>query len=144
MIHGHRTGSGEEILRSVFIPMFLSVLLIACAPAEQPSADNPSVKSSQKQNGSHENSASPARLIRAQMIIKFKSDLDSSQVSSRLEQMSREYSVAIRLLREMSGGAFVIEATEVADAKRLNALLESIRKRDDVAYIEMDARMSHQ
>jgi len=78
------------------------------------------------------------------MIIKFKSDLDSSQVSSRLEQMSREYSVAIRLLREMSGGAFVIEATEVADAKRLNALLESIRKRDDVAYIEMDARMSHQ
>lgn len=82
--------------------------------------------------------------ISAQLIIKFTPALTVDQIPAQLEQMSRQHAVEFQLVREMAGGAFVIKVGKLADERHLNTVLDSVQKRDDVEYVEIDARMHHQ
>jgi len=78
-----------------------------------------------------------------QLMIKFTDALSEPQIRQRLVEMGAAYQVSFRLLRPMSGGAYVISVQGTSDAQRLSQLLAQIGKRPDIVYIEQDKRMHH-
>jgi len=79
----------------------------------------------------------------AQLIIKFTHALTTDQAPKKLAQLSRQYMVDFRLVREMVGNAFVIKVDNVAGERHLSALLESLKQRGDVVFVERDNMMQH-
>jgi len=78
-----------------------------------------------------------------QLMIKFTAPLSESQVKQKLLAMSAAYQVSFRLLRPMSGGAYVITVQGADDTQQLSRLLAQIDKRPDIIYIEQDRMMRH-
>jgi len=78
-----------------------------------------------------------------QLMIKFTAPLSESQVKQKLLAMSAAYQVSFRLLRPMSGGAYVITVQGAGDTQQLSRLLALIDKRPDIIYIEQDRMMRH-
>lgn len=84
----------------------------------------------------------PAQMS-AQLIIKFTHALTTDQAPKKLAQLSRQYMVDFLLVREMVGNAFVIRVDNIAGERHLSALLESLKQRGDVVYVEPDNLMQH-
>ncbi|NWF35695.1 hypothetical protein [Mariprofundus sp. KV] len=79
----------------------------------------------------------------AQLIIKFTHALTTDQAPKKLAQLSRQYMVNFQLVREMVGNAFVIKVDNVAGERHLSALLESLKQRGDVVFVERDNMIQH-
>ena len=79
----------------------------------------------------------------AQLIIKFTHALTIEQAPKKLAQLSRQYMVNFQVVREMAGGAFVIKVNDLAGERHLTALMQSLKGRGDVAYVERDSMMQH-
>ncbi|MDQ6969384.1 MAG: hypothetical protein Q9M16_02610 [Mariprofundus sp.] len=77
------------------------------------------------------------------LMIKFNDGLSEPQVKHKLADMSKQYHVSFRLIRAMSGEAYVIVLKGVSDAHALDRLLNRIDQRPDIIYIEQDRRMQH-
>jgi hypothetical protein len=109
----------------------LSALLSACA-APEPLVEN--------HHGQVEHAVIGQK---QQLMIKFTAPLSESQVKQKLLAMSAAYQVSFRLLRPMSGGAYVITVQGAGDTQQLSRLLAQIDKRPDIIYIEQDRMMRH-
>jgi len=111
--------------------MMTTALLSACA-APEPLVEN------------HHGQAEHAVIgQKQQLMIKFTAPLSEPQVKQRLLAMSAAYRVSFRLLRPMSGGAYVITVQGADDAQQLSSLLAQIDKRPGIVYIEQDRMMQH-
>lgn len=124
--------SGKKSSWISILSILAAFSLIGCAAAPS----SPSVK----------NTPPPVQepvQMSAQLIIKFTHALTTDQAPKKLAQLSRQYMVDFQVVREMSGGAFVIKVNNIAGERHLSALLESLKQRGDVAYVERDSMMQH-
>jgi len=79
-----------------------------------------------------------------QLIIKFSSPLVSSEVEQKLQEISENTGLKLIYIREMSGNAYVISTQHTLSNKKFSERLDSIRKRNDVEYVEIDALVQPQ
>lgn len=59
-------------------------------------------------------------------------------------QLADDSKVTVRYLRPMSGGAHVYLIDGIRDDAHLNAIIQSINRRSDVVYAEIDRKMKAQ
>ncbi len=87
---------------------------------------------------------SSMRLLQAtQIIIKFRDPgLDPSQ-SHFLNEISRDAGATLIYIRPMSGGAHVLRPENPTDGAELNRIVERLRTRPDVEYVEPDRPMHY-
>lgn len=127
-----RSDQSDSALSSMTIILMLAAFsLIGCAAPSSPVVQHapPPVQK-------------PAQMS-AQLIIKFTHALTTDQAPKKLAQLSRQYMVDFLLVREMVGNAFVIRVDNIAGERHLSALLESLKQRGDVVYVERDNLMQH-
>jgi len=78
-----------------------------------------------------------------QLIIKFSKPLVFPDIDQKLQEISKKTGITFFYIREMSGGAHVISTQHTLSDQKFSELLDSIRKRKDVEYVEIDTLMRH-
>jgi len=78
------------------------------------------------------------------LIIKFSSPLLFSTIEKKLQEISEQTGVELVYVRAMSNDAHVIAARNISSTGQTTDLINSIKQRDDVEYIVIDALVQHQ
>lgn len=78
------------------------------------------------------------------LIIKFSSPLLFSTIEKKLQEISEQTGVELVYVRAMSNDAHVIVARNISSTGKTTDLINSIKQRDDVEYIVIDALVQHQ
>jgi len=77
------------------------------------------------------------------LIIKCSNCATVSGVIKRLHEISRGTVVKLAYIRDMSDGAFVVSAQYMFSETQFFEWLDQVRRRGDVEYVEIDARVHH-
>jgi len=81
---------------------------------------------------------------RVQLIIKFSKPFASPDVEQKLQEISEQTGIELVYVRAMSNDAHVIAAQNISNTGNLTDLINKIKQRDDIEYVETDALVQHQ
>jgi len=77
-------------------------------------------------------------------MVKFAEPSTRSTVIKKLQMISEETAIKLVYVREMSGGAYVIQAQHHLSRSQFIRQMDKIRGRGDIEYIEVDRLLYHQ
>jgi hypothetical protein len=87
---------------------------------------------------------SETQALNNRIIIKFQHSIVDPPGTDFVNQLSRDAGAPLIYLHTLAGQAYVFVLENVSDAIRIKEIIQSLKKRSDVAYVEQDTMMHHQ